>query len=74
VVTVPTFGIYSTGGKWIVEGNGIDRHMEVVDDASKMLEGGDPQLDKAIEVVLQEIEKNPPHRPQGPAYPDRSGR
>jgi len=74
IVTVPTFGIYSTGGKWIVEGHGIDPDIEVVDDPSKMLDGGDPQLDKAIEVVLHEIEKNPPHRPKAPAYPDRSGR
>ncbi len=74
MVTVPTFGIYSTKGRWIVEGHGIDPDIEVVDDPSKMLDGGDPQLDRAVQVVLQEIEKNPPRRPKPPAYPDRSGR
>ncbi|HHH31872.1 MAG TPA: hypothetical protein ENK57_26490 [Polyangiaceae bacterium] len=73
VVTVPTFGIYSTSGKWIVEGHGVDPDIEVVDDPSKMTDGGDPQLDKAVRVVLEEIEKNPPKRPKPPAYPDRSG-
>ncbi|NOZ93776.1 MAG: peptidase S41 [Acidobacteria bacterium] len=74
MVTVPTFGIYSTSGSWIVEGHGIDPDIEVVDDPSKMVDGGDPQLDRAVQVVLEEIEKNPPRRPKPPAYPDRSGR
>ncbi len=74
MVTVPTFGIYSTNGTWIVEGHGIDPDIEVVDDPSRMVDGGDPQLDRAVQVVLEEIEKNPPSRPKPPAYPDRSGR
>ena len=32
------------------------------------------QLDKAIEVVLGEIEANPHRPPERPAYPDRSGK
>jgi len=74
MVTVPTFGIYSTQGKWIVEGHGVDPDIEVVDDPSKMVDGGDPQLDQAVQVVLEEIKTNPPRRPTPPAYPDRSGR
>src|SRR6266705_2819505 len=31
-VTVPTFGIYSTKGEWIIEGHGIEPAIAVVDD------------------------------------------
>jgi tricorn protease len=73
-VTVPTFGIYSTDGRWIVEGHGVEPDIEVVDDPSLMQDGGDPQLDRAIQEVLKRLEANPPKRPARPAYPNRSGR
>jgi tricorn protease len=33
-----------------------------------MIEGRDPQLEKAIQVILEELEKNPPRKPQRPPY------
>lgn len=74
VVTVPTFGIYSTEGQWIVEGHGVEPDIEVVDDPAKMADGGDPQLERAIEEVLKRLEASPPKPPAKPAYPDRHGR
>ena len=38
-VTVPTFGIYSTDGEWIIEGHGIDPDIEVIDDPSEPGQG-----------------------------------
>jgi tricorn protease len=73
-VTVPTFGIYSTDGRWIVEGHGVDPDIEVVDDPSLMQDGGDPQLERAIQEVMKKLEASPPKRPAKPAYPNRSGR
>ncbi len=70
-VTVPTFGIYSTKGEWIVEGYGVDPDIEVIDDPSRMARGGDPQLERAIEEIMKALETNPPKRPQKPAYPKR---
>jgi len=32
--------------------------------------GKDPQLDKAIEIVLDALAKNPLPKPKRPAYPD----
>jgi tricorn protease len=32
--------------------------------------GHDPQLEKAVAVVLEELKKHPPTRPQRPAYPN----
>jgi tricorn protease len=34
-----------------------------------VINGKDPQLEKAIEVALQELKKNPPEVPVRPSYP-----
>jgi tricorn protease len=71
---VPTFGFYEADGTWGIEGHGVDPDIEVVDDPGKMLNGEDPQLAKAIEVMLEALENGgryePPARPDSP---DRSG-
>ncbi len=72
-VTVPTFGIYSTDGKWIVEGHGVEPDIDVVDDPAKMWNGGDPQLERGIEEVLRLLKENPPAVPHRPAYENRAG-
>ncbi|MCZ6837003.1 MAG: hypothetical protein O7G85_14600, partial [Planctomycetota bacterium] len=66
-------GFYENDGTWGIEGHGTDPDIEVVDDPALMVHGGDPQLDAAIEHMLQEIETNGYHPPQRPANPDRSG-
>ncbi len=71
-VTVPTFGIYNKQGQWIIENEGVRPDVEVDDDPSKMLNGGDPQLDKAIELALEQLRTNPPAKPKRPADPDRA--
>ena len=40
------------GDDWIIEGYGVDADIQVVDDPGVMAQGGDPQLDRAIEEVL----------------------
>jgi tricorn protease len=71
--SVPTFGFYESDGSWGIEGHGVDPDIEVVDDPALMWDGGDPQLDAAIENVLWEIMLNPYAAPARPAAPDRSG-
>jgi tricorn protease len=71
--TAPTFGFYEKDGTWGVEGHGVDPDMVVVDDPAKMQNGGDPQLDAAITLMLAEIEKNGYKPPKKPTYPNRSG-
>jgi tricorn protease-like protein len=78
-ITAPTFGFYKTNGTWGIEGHGVDPDIQVVDDPAKMQPsvaepyGGDPQLEAAIALMLEEVEKNPYNPPKKPAYPDRSG-
>ncbi len=72
-VTVPSFAYYRTDGNWGIEGHGVDPDIEVIDDPALMVDGGDPQLDRAIALMLEEIETKGYQPPQRPASPDRSG-
>lgn len=71
-ITVPTFGIYSVKGEWIIEGHGVDPDIPVADDPAQMAKGGDPQLERAVAEVLKSLEQNPPPKPRKPAYPNRA--
>lgn len=71
---VPTFGFYETDGTWGIEGHGVDPDIEVMDDPGLMLDGGDPQLETAIAVMLEAIANGEGLPPTlRPASPDRSG-
>lgn len=72
-VTVPRFAFFKLNSTWGIEGHGVDPDIEVIDDPAKMVDGGDPQLDKAIEVMLAEIKEHPFVPPKRPPYLDRSG-
>ena len=72
-VTVPSFAYYDKDGTWGIEGHGVDPDIEIIDDPALMVDGGDPQLDAAIELMLNEIERNGHQPPRRPAYPNRSG-
>ncbi len=72
-ITVPTFGFYKKDGNWGVEGHGVDPDIEVIDDPSKMVNGGDPQLDAAISHLTDELKTKAYVPPKRPASPDRKG-
>ena len=69
-VTAPNLGIWTEDG-FIVENVGVPPDIEVEQWPSEIIKGHDPQLEKAIEVVLEELEKNPPKDPVRPPYPVR---
>jgi tricorn protease len=71
VITVPTFRQYNPDGTWFAEGHGVDPDIKVIDDPSQLAKGIDPQLEKAIEVVMQELKTNPPVNPKQPPYQKR---
>ncbi|WP_169731282.1 S41 family peptidase [Aminiphilus circumscriptus] len=70
-VTAPSLGIWSDEG-WVAENVGIAPDVEVEQDPRAVLDGGDPQLDAAIRIVLEQLEANPPVRPVRPPYPDKT--
>src|ERR1044072_2017352 len=69
-VTAPHFAFYSPEGKWEIENHGVAPDIEVEMDPKAWREGHDPQLEKAIEVVLPELKKNPPKPTTRPAFPN----
>lgn len=72
-VTVPTFAFYENDGTWAVEGHGVDPDIEVLDDPSKMQNGGDPQIEAAVKHLLEELKRKPFVQPNRPKYPNRAG-
>jgi tricorn protease len=70
VVTAPSSGIYNPAtGEWEVENIGVAPDVDVEQDPALVRAGHDPQLEKAVEVIMQELKKNPPPTFRRPAYP-----
>ena len=69
-VTAPNLAIWTNEG-FIVENQGVAPDIEVEQWPADVINGRDPQLEKAIEVALKELEKNPPQEPVRPPYPVR---
>jgi tricorn protease len=66
----PEFSRYDIAGKeWIMEGHGVDPDITVDNDPANEYAGIDEQLNKAIEVVLQEMKAAPVKIPPPPPYP-----
>lgn len=64
-MTRPEFAHLSPEGDWILEGKGMEPDIEVDNHPAKEMEGVDQQLDKAIEVLRELVEKNEKNQ-----YPD----
>jgi len=71
-VTAPNLAIWTEDG-WVVENEGVPPDIEVEQLPAEVMAGRDPQLERAIEVVLERLEANPPVEPERPEYPDRAG-
>jgi len=70
-VTAPGSAVFNPmTGQWEVENIGVAPDIEVELDPALVRQGKDPQLEKAIETVMAELEKNPLPKPKRPAYPD----
>ncbi len=69
-VTAPNFAIWTDDG-FIVENVGVPPDVEVEQWPAEIIAGHDPQLERAIEVVLEMLEAAPPEEPQRPPYPVR---
>ena len=67
-VTAPNLGIWTKDG-FIVENYGVAPDIEVEQTPAAIINGRDPQLEKAIEVVLQQLKNNPPVTPKRPPFP-----
>ena len=72
-VTMPDFGMWDPAvGQWVVENHGVDPDIEVENPPSALVAGHDPQLERAIQWTMSELEKAP-KRPERPRYKVQAG-
>ena len=68
----PEFGPYaSNGSNFVVEGHGIDPDILIENDPARQYAGIDDQLNKAIEVILNDLKTQEKDVPPVPPFPDR---
>jgi len=69
----PEFAHYAADGSgWIIEGYGVDPDIIVDNDPAKEFAGEDQQLNKAIEVILEDLKTQRKEIPNIPNFPDKS--
>jgi tricorn protease len=70
MVTAPRVAFFNPEGEWDVENRGVAPDVEVELDPKAWRAGRDLQLEKAVELVMEAIRKNPPPKYKKPAYPN----
>lgn len=72
-ITIPEESLYGLESDWIIENHGVEPDIEVDDLPAPVMQGHDPQLERAIQEVMSKIKANPPVLPKepplSPAYP-----
>ncbi len=68
-VLVPSFRIFDDQGIWQVENIGVAPDIEVVDRPDAEARGTDPSLEKGVQVLMEELKKNPPQKVVPPKPP-----
>ncbi len=69
--TSPRVGIFSPDGEWEVENVGVWPDVDIEQTPKEVIAGHDPQLEKAVEVILFELEKGSFIKAPRPASPNR---
>jgi tricorn protease len=69
VVNVPEFGFANPKGEWIIEGYGVDPDIPVENDPRSVIQGKDPQLERAVTEILNKLKTKPTVWPKRPADP-----
>jgi acetyl esterase/lipase len=69
-VTAPRLAFWKPEGEWDVENHGVAPDIEVELDPQAVRAGHDPQLEKAVHVVLNELKEHPLPRHHRPAFPN----
>jgi len=69
-VLIPSFRLYDSAGNWAVENEGVSPDVEVIDLPELRLAGGDPSLEKAVQMLLKELQQRPHAHPAVPEPPD----
>ncbi len=70
-VTAPRVAFYTVDGGWRVENEGVAPDIEVEQQPARMRDGGDPQLERAVQEALRLLDENPPREVRRDPYPVR---
>ena len=70
-VTAPNVAFWDENG-YTVENEGVAPDVEVDQLPKYVIQGRDPQLEKAIEIALKQLKENPVIHPKRPKYPIRA--
>jgi len=68
----PEFAPFDEDGNWVIEGFGVEPDIEVDNDPAKEYAGEDQQLNKAIEVILEQLKDAKPPMEIPSEFPDKS--
>jgi tricorn protease len=71
-VDICTFRIYDAQGNWVVENEGVVPDHEVFDTPESLLDGRDASVEKAVALLLEQLQQTPNVQPRRPAAPDLS--
>ncbi len=66
-ISVPTFRMYNPDGTWFKEGHGVDPDILVPEDPGAIARGTDPQIDRALVYLLEQLKTFKPPVPPRPA-------
>ncbi len=69
-VTAPRYAIYGLHGQWEVEGHGISPDVEVQEYPKDVAAGHDLQLERSVQIVLEELKQHPIPEISIPPYPN----
>ncbi len=69
-VTAPNLAFYNLAKEWDVENHGVPPDIEVDYDPALVRQGHDPQLERAVEVALQELKEHPLPKYERPPFPN----
>ena len=72
IATAAEFGVYGPEGDWLIENYGVEPDIEVEQPPHATFQGGDAQLEAALEYLKRKIAEEPPVWPAPPAFPDKS--
>lgn len=70
-VTAPNLAFWAPEEGFGVENVGVPPDVEVDQTPAEVIAGKDPQLEKAIAIVLEQLKKSPPVAPKRPPFPVR---
>ena len=70
-ITVPTFRMFNPDGTWFQEGHGVDPDIPVPEDLGAMAKGIDPQLERAIAEIKNQLKTKEFKKPDRPKVEKR---